>query len=175
MSEPFLGELRLFGFSFNPSGWAKCDGQLLQVSQNTALFSLLGTQYGGNGENTFGLPDLRGRANIHQGTGPGLPNYTIGSRAGNFQTTLIVNNLPAHDHPANLKAAAADADQVIPLATALATAREDTYSATAPTVNMAADSVSVGTTGGGTSFTNMQPYLVLNWCIALQGIFPSEN
>src|SRR6266480_4308295 len=99
MSEPFLGEIRTFGFNFAPRGWAQCNGQLLSISQNTALFSLLGTTYGGNGQTTFALPDLRSRVPIHQGQGPGLSQYSIGQSAGNESVTLNQSQMPAHIHP----------------------------------------------------------------------------
>lgn len=174
MSEPFIGELRLFGFNFPPQGWAECNGQLLPINQNTALFSLLGTTYGGDGETTFALPDLRGRANVHKGSGPGLPNFQIGSNGGEIDSQLTVANLPAHNHPATLQAAAANADQVVPNGQSLAVAREDTYAATAPSVPMAGNSVTTSNVGSNQEFTNLQPYLTLNWCIALTGIFPSQ-
>lgn len=175
MSEPFIGELRCFGFNFPPQGYARCDGQLLPISQNTALFSLLGTQYGGDGETTFALPDLRGRAAVHYGNGPGLPNVTIGQEGGAATTTLSVANLPAHNHDATLNAIDANAGLTDPEDAVLAIAREDTYSnsTTATSVPMRSDSVSVGITGNGTAFNNLSPFLGVNWCIALVGIFPS--
>jgi microcystin-dependent protein len=175
MSEPFLGEIRLFGFNFAPRNWAKCDGQLLPISQNSALFSLLGTTYGGDGRTTFGLPDLRGRVSIHQGQGPGLSDRRIGQRNGAENTVLSVAHLPPHDHAAQLKASALSSNQIDPTGNSLAVGREDTYLDATPDQNMNADSVVIENTGNGQSFTNMQPYLVGNWCIALVGVFPPRN
>ena len=175
MSEPFLGEIRVFGFNFNPRDWAKCDGQLLQISQFNALFALLGTTYGGDGRTTFGLPDLRGRAPFHQGTGPGLTNRRIGERGGEEQTTLAVANLPPHNHTASLNASTANTNLTNPANAALGTAREDTYLAGSTLdTSLQAGSVTTGNTGSGTPVDNLPPYLVLNWCIALQGVFPTR-
>lgn len=174
MSEPFLGELRCFGFSFPPNGWAKCDGATLPISQHTALFSLFGTMYGGNGETVFDLPELRGRVPVHNGAGPGLPNFAQGSSGGAVQTTLALSNIPAHSHSANLRASTANSNQVDAGGNSLAVAREDTYIADAPNANMNAGSVTIENAGGGQSFSNMQPYLTVNWCVALVGIYPSQ-
>lgn len=174
MSEPFLGEVRCYGFLFAPRNWAKCDGQLLPINQNQALFALLGTTYGGDGQTVFALPELRGRAPIHHGQGPGLPNFPQGTRSGAVSTTLNVSNLPSHTHSATLRASDANSDQVMPEGNALAVAREDTYVDEDTSVPMRAGSIQVGSTGNGSSFNNMQPYLALNWCIALTGIFPSQ-
>ena len=176
MSEPFIGELRCFGFNFNPRGWAKCDGQLLPISQNQALFSLLGTIYGGDGRTNFALPELRGRMPIHHGSGPGLSARSQGARSGNESTTLGIANMPNHSHAATLKAAGSNASETAPTGLALSTAREDTYQALDGIldVDMQSGSVVVGSTGGGQSFSNMPPFEVLNWCIALQGLFPSR-
>jgi len=170
MSEPFLGQIQMFGFNFNPRGWAKCDGQLLPISQNNALFSLLGTTYGGDGRTTFGLPDLRGQAALHQGTGPGLSPRTIGQRSGVENSVLTIANLASHNHA--LEAKNAEGDDTNPTGRYLANTDPalDFY-AGAPDVAMHP----VGNTGGGQSFTNMQPYLVINFCIATQGVFPSRD
>ena len=176
MSEPFIGELKCVGFNFPPRGWAQCDGQTLQISQNTALFSLFGTIYGGDGRTTFSLPELRGRSPIHMGTGPGLPNFGIGSSGGNVDTTLAVSNLPSHSHAATLRASGGNASETAPMNRALATAREDTYqSLGAEPVNMESGSVVVGSTGSGEAFSNMSPYQTLNWVVALIGVFPSRS
>ncbi|WP_281561523.1 tail fiber protein [Thalassomonas sp. RHCl1] len=182
MSEPFIGQIQAFGFNFAPRGWAKCDGQLLSISSNSALFSLLGTMYGGDGRTTFGLPDLRGRVIIHHGTGPGLTSRTQGARAGNETTILTEANLPAHNH--NVRATArcvttagdtnVAVDNVWSKDAGVSAA---TYSTSAPDADMENDAILVqqDNIGTGTGHTNMQPYLVLNYCIALVGLFPSRN
>lgn len=165
--EPFIGQIQAFGFNFPPRGWAKCDGQLLPISQNTALFSLLGTQYGGEGITTFGLPDLRGRAPIHQGSGPGLSNRGLGDKIGNETTTLTTVNLPAHDHSIN---SAAEGNTDNPSGNYIAGAGLNSYSTVTNTT-----SKSTAITGEGQATNNMQPSLALNYCIALVGIYPSRN
>jgi microcystin-dependent protein len=165
-----LGEIRIFGFNFAPRSWAKCDGALLPISQNQSLFSLLGTTYGGDGRNDFALPDLRGRTALHQGHGAGLTDRRIGRTSGSETETLTVDQLPSHNH--SLHADVENADQTVAVNTFLATAREDTYGTSASTT-MAAGAI--GSAGGGQSHNNMQPYLVLNWCIALTGLYPSRS
>lgn len=171
MSEPFVGQIQPFGFNFAPRGWAQCNGQLLPISGNDVLFALLGTIYGGDGRTTFGLPDLRGRAAVHAGTGPGLSSYSVGQMGGTEAVTLGTAHLPSHSH--GLRARAANADQISAKGNVLATSREDTYSPGAPDTNMASSAIQ--STGGGQAHTNLQPYLTLNWCIALVGIFPSRS
>lgn len=167
--EPFIGTIMFFGFNFAPRGWAKCQGQLLAISQNTALFSLLGTQYGGDGRTTFALPDLQGRVPIGEGQGPGLPPYSIGQTGGAPAVTLISTQIPAHTHGIN---AAASATSKVPMNNLpAATAGGSSYG---PTVSGAMASNMVQPAGGGQPHENMQPYLVGNWCIALEGIFPSR-
>lgn len=180
MSEPFLGQIQMFGFNFNPRGWAKCDGQLLPISQNSALFSLLGTQYGGDGRTTFGLPGLRGRVPIHQGNGPGLLPKSIGSKGGQETVALNATEIPSHTHSAtgNAKAAAGRGNNTAPAGRTWAgLARENAYSDATADTDMMADNVevTVGNTGGSQSHNNMQPYLTVNFCIALTGIFPSRS
>jgi microcystin-dependent protein len=174
MAEAFLGELRLFGFNFNPRGWAKCDGQILSISQNTALFALLGTTYGGNGQTTFALPDLRGRANLHQGQGQGLTPRTMGEVSGTENVTLVSTQMPAHNHPASVVAASTATSKNPNNALPAFTAAGTSYG-TAADLTMASNMVNVGVAGGSQPHPNMQPYLVLNWCICLEGIFPSRN
>ena len=182
MSEPFIGEIQMFGFNFAPRGWATCDGQLLPIAQNSALFSLLGTTYGGDGRTTFGLPDLRGRVAIHMGQGPGLSNRTIGSRSGSESETLGVNQIPSHSHVAS-----SVANAVTPAGNSNDAAgnfwaddagvSSGTYH-TGPanaTMDAAAITTSVQSTGGGQAHNNMQPYLTVNFCIALTGLFPSRS
>jgi microcystin-dependent protein len=174
MAEAFIGELRLMGFNFAPRGWARCDGQLLSIAQNTALFSLLGTTYGGNGQTTFALPDLRSRVPIHQGQGPGLSNYAMGQAAGVEQVSLTTNEMPAHVHQASVAAASAattkNPNNALPAFTAAGTSY-----GTAADLTMAANMVNVGVSGGSQPHSNIQPYLTLNWCICMEGIFPSRN
>jgi microcystin-dependent protein len=178
MSAPFLGEIRAFGFNFAPKSWAMCNGQLLSIQQNAALFSLLGTFYGGNGVTTFALPDLRGRGAVNQGQGPGLSNYVIGEQTGTETVTLISTQMPQHNH---LWAANnAVGDQPSPLNSFLAGAKVldgtqvPTYAAPGgATVPLATNMLA--TTGNNLPHQNMQPYLVVNYCIALSGIFPSRN
>ena len=163
MSEPFLGELRLFGFGFAPRRWALCNGAPLAIAQNQALFSLLGTTYGGNGQTTFALPDLRGRTPIHVGEG-----VVQGQVLGKEFHTVTVNELPEHVHV--MHASAAPADQALPATLA---AGANLYRDGSPTV--ALHPQTVGSRGGGQPHENRQPFLVLNWCIALAGVFPSQN
>ena len=167
MSEPFVGEIRIFGFNFAPRGFAFCNGQLLPVSQNDALFSLLGTTYGGDGRTTFGLPDLRGRVALHFGQGSRLSERRIGARGGSEAHTQA----PAHTH--QLRAVSANADQTSPSGNVPATAREDTYSGASPTnTNMSTGAIQ---STGPSSVDHMPPYLALNCCIALTGLFPSRS
>lgn len=169
--EPFIGQIQIFGFNFAPRGWALCDGQLLPISQNTALFSLLGTTYGGDGRTTFALPDLRGRVPVHVGNGPGLDTISWGEKGGQIQSQLTVANLPSHSHALN--GTNGTADQAQPGGNALAQSSEDQYAAAAPGDAMRAGSV--GNTGGNQAFNIRNPYLGIYYSIALQGIFPSRN
>ncbi|HEY7811057.1 MAG TPA: tail fiber protein [Allosphingosinicella sp.] len=179
MSEPFLGEIRLFAINFPPRGWAFCNGQQMQINQNQALFSLLGTAYGGNGQTTFFLPNLRGRVPIHTSQ-----NHTIGEAAGSSSVTITQQQLPQHVHFMSGKAAqAAVVGGAVPANTkSLAQAIASTGTPATP-VNIystagpqtALNAASVTNTGGSQAHNNMMPYLVLNFCIALQGIFPSRN
>jgi microcystin-dependent protein len=170
MTEPFLGELRLLPYNFAPQGWATCDGQIMSIAQNTALFSLLGTTYGGNGQTTFALPDLRGRVPIHAGQGPGLTNYTLGEVAGTENVTLTPGQLPPHGHTVSASGSATTKNPTNALPAV--TGAGSSYGTT-PDVQMNPGMVAGG--GSGQPHTNIQPYLVLQWCIALQGIFPSRN
>ena len=173
MSDPFIGEIKVFGGNFAPRGWALCDGQLLPISQFTAVFSLLGTMYGGDGRTTFGLPDLRGRVPVHQGQGPGLGNYVQGQRGGSTTTTLTAAQLPSHGHAA--RAATAPGSTHPPAGgTALArSAGGNAWSSGAPDTQLAADALTP--TGGGQAHNNLQPYLALYFIIALEGLFPSRS
>jgi microcystin-dependent protein len=167
MTEPFIGQLMVVGFNFAPRGWAMCNGQLLSLAQNTALFSLLGTTYGGDGRTTFGLPDLRGRAPLHLGQGPGLTLRSQGEIAGVESLNLTTNQLPAHSHPIPANAALGSTDKP---AGAVAS-QGGSYSPASDGTRLADPAV----TGSNSAVSVMQPYLVLNWVIALEGIFPSRN
>lgn len=171
MSEPFISEIRMFGFDFPPRGWAFCDGQILSIAQNTALFSLLGTTYGGNGQSTFALPDLRGRTPLHFGQGSGLQPRNLGELGGTETQTLLPAQLPAHNHALTAAAAANTGEPgAARPATGEVRAFRESVSATVP---MAADAVAPS--GGTQPHPNMQPSLVVNFSIALEGIFPSRN
>ncbi|HTV33294.1 MAG TPA: tail fiber protein [Methylocella sp.] len=177
MAEPFLGEIRAFGFNFAPIGWALCNGQLLPISQNAALFSLLGTFYGGDGRTTFGLPNLQGRVLIHQGHGLGLPNYVIGEIGGNTNVTLTTQQLPSHNHRVTAVAAPGSASDpsgafIAEHGSGKEAATLFAHSATSP-VQMAP--TMIGDTGGSQPVSIQNPYVVINYCIALQGIYPSRN
>lgn len=177
-SEPFIGQIQYFGFNFAPRGWALCQGQLLPISSNSALFSLLGTIYGGDGRTSFALPDMRGRVAMGMGRGPGLSERKIGSRGGAETTTLTVNNLPNHSHSATLHANSGEGDASAPASNTVLAAgdsRNKVYSTSAPDVQMAASSITLTNTGGSQAFNNMQPYLTVNCSIALVGLFPSRS
>jgi microcystin-dependent protein len=182
-TEPFIGEVKLLGFYFAPLGYMTCQGQLLPISQNTALFSLLGTTYGGDGQTTFGLPDLQGRVPIGQGQGPGLPYYTIGEEAGTPSVTLTTANMPPHVHPAvginvQIPVSTGGADQSTPDRAYLADLGTDKYSSISTAgAHSGAPVVSgtTGITGSGVPVGIMNPYLVLNYSVAIEGIFPSRN
>jgi microcystin-dependent protein len=174
MASPFLGEIRMVPFNFPPKGWALCNGQLLSISQNTALFSLLGTTYGGNGTTTFALPDFRSRVPIHAGQGPGLSNYTLGEQTGAESVTLTVGQLPAHNHTVN--GVAGGGNQASPAGGSPAIESTGTsldYSNGVPNSPMNAAMVSA--TGSNQPHPNIQPVLCVNFVIALVGIFPSRN
>lgn len=173
MSEPFLGEIRLFPYNFAPVGWAYCNGQLLSIAQNTALFSLLGTNYGGDGETTFGLPDLRGRAALQQGQGPGLGSYSLGETGGSETVTLAITQIPAHTH--TLNASTGPGSQQSPANAYLATDATASVANYSTTENTQMAAGAIGSSGGSQPHTNMPPFLTLAYCIALQGIFPPPN
>lgn len=172
MSEPFVGEIRMFAGNFAPRGWAFCDGQLLAVSQNDALFSLLGTIYGGDGRTTFGLPEMRGRVPIHAGHGPGLSNRRLGSKAGEEKVTLTVNQLPSHTHA--MKATDDLGGSPNPSGNVLAkSTTADLYIGDTPSAPLAFSAVT--SIGGSRSHTNLMPTLCIHFIIALFGIYPSRN
>jgi microcystin-dependent protein len=166
MSEPFLSEIRIFSFGYAPRSWAMCNGQQLPINQNQALFSLLGTTYGGNGQTTFALPNLQGKTPIHVGQG-----FTLGQTGGEQAHTLTVSEMPTHLHV--LQATGNNADTNVPSNTALLGTVANTY--TTPNNLQALGASEIGNVGGSQPHVNMQPYLTLNFCIALQGIFPSPN
>jgi microcystin-dependent protein len=170
VSEPFLSEIRIMSFDYAPKGWATCDGQLLPINQNQALFSLLGTTYGGNGQTNFALPDLRARLPIHVGSG-----HTLGERAGEIAHTLSINELPTHSHALNASTQAANSPSpTAPQGNVFGvTGGNQIYG---PPNNLAPlDPGTVTSVGGSQAHENRMPYTVLNFCIALQGIFPSQN
>jgi microcystin-dependent protein len=172
MADPFVGEIRIFPFTFAPMGWAWCDGQLLPISQNTPLFALLGTTYGGNGKSNFALPDLQGRAPVQPGAGPGLSPRDLGETGGSATVTLLESEIPAHSH--QLRAATQDpADVNIPSPTAaFAGSTGGTLYQSVSDTQLAPEAL--GPTGGDQPHDNMQPYLTFNFNIALQGVFPQR-
>jgi microcystin-dependent protein len=172
MSEPFVGEIRMFAGNFAPRGWAFCDGQLLAVSQNDALFSLLGTIYGGDGRTTFGLPDLRGRIPLHQGHGPGLSERRLGSKGGAEKETLTTNQLASHSHDWN--ANTADGTAEAPAGKVLAKPVGMRYWEPA-SQDVSLASSTIANTGGSQSHTNLMPTLCIHFIIALVGIYPSRH
>lgn len=176
MSEPFIGEIKLVGFNFPPRSWATCDGQLLAISQNQALFSLLGTIYGGDGRTTFALPDMRGRSPMHAGTGPGLTPRSMGEGGGAETTTLAEANLPAHTHGGRVVCSRNEGDREDPDGAfpAVTEAPNQPYHGDGG-VTMADGSVEVDPTGSGSPFNTLHPYRVVNFVIALVGIYPSRN
>lgn len=169
MSDPFLAEIRMFAGNFAPRGWALCNGQIMAISQNQALFSLLGTTYGGNGQTTFALPDLRGRVAVHEGQGPGLSPVNLGEVGGAEATTLTANQMPSHSHLAGGTQAAQTSSRPsgnVPSAGGAYSSPPDGSTMNAGFIH---------NTGGGQPFSNRAPYLGLNFIIALEGIFPSRN
>jgi microcystin-dependent protein len=171
--DPFVGEIRVVGFNFAPTGWAQCNGQLLPISQNTALFSLLGTYYGGDGKSTFALPNLVGNVPVHQGQGQGLSEYFLGEETGTPTVTLLQTEIPVHTHgllarsdPAELQAPAPDRSMA-------ASTAGFAYNTSAPNVNLAFQAASI--TGGSQPHNNYMPSLVLNYVIAMQGVFPPRQ
>lgn len=172
MSSPFVAEIRIFAGNFAPTGWAQCNGQLLPLSQNTALFSLLGTMYGGDGKSTFALPNLEGSFPTHQGQGSGLSERFQGEQGGTEFVTLITSEMPAHRH--NAMGVGGQANQQLPTANSWATTAQRPYIAAAG-VNGQMGPLSLALAGGSLPHINLMPYLVLNFCIALQGVFPPRS
>jgi microcystin-dependent protein len=171
MAEPFVGEIKMFAGTFAPRNWALCDGQLLSIPQNDALFSLFGTIYGGDGRTTFGLPDLRGRLPIHMGSGPGLSPRQIGQKFGQETVTLTGAQVPPHTHQLRGTGDAGEASN--PSGLALAQATDDAYSTAAPDANMASAAISASV--GAQGHSNIQPFLCINFIVALYGVYPSRT
>ena len=168
--DPFVAEIRIFPFNFPPKGWAFCDGQILPLSQNTALFSLLGTTYGGNGKSNFALPDMQGNAPMHPGQGPGLSLHDLGETGGSETVALLESEIPSHSH--SLMGNATTATKSLPTGNSFARGASMTpylAPAGAPLVSMSGSAISPA--GGDQPHNNMQPYLTLNFCIALQGVY----
>lgn len=183
-TEPFIGEIKIFGFNFAPKGYMLCAGQILSIAQYTALFSLIGTTYGGNGQTTFAIPDLQGRMPIGQGQGPGLPDYSIGEVGGKTSITLISSNLPAHIHTlanAHVKilASTETADESSPINNFPAIANSPVYTGNGASANTFTGGTqmtgSTDPTGSNIPFNSMNPYLTINYSMAILGIFPSRN
>jgi len=168
MAEPFLSEIRIMSFGFPPKGWALCNGQLLPINQNQALFALLGTTYGGDGRVNFGLPNLQSRVPIHMGSG-----HTLGELGGEQGHTLSISELPTHTHLVNASPSAAATNTPAPTQVLAQSVGDEAWGPASSLVGMAPNTL--GNTGGSQAHLNMQPFLVLNFCIALQGIFPSQT
>lgn len=188
MSTSYLGQIVMFGGNFAIRGWAFCDGQLIAISQNQALFSILGTTYGGDGRTTFGLPDLRGRMAMHPGNGPGLPSYRLGQKGGHNTTTLNATQLPAHNHPATATATATlhaeigTADKPNPTGAMLGGSKIYRTDTTGNNAALAQEAITASvdvnvenSTGGGRPVDVTNPYCAVNYIISLQGIFPSRS
>ncbi len=174
-SEPFIAEIRIFAGNFAPRGWAFCNGQLLPIAQNTALFSLIGTTYGGDGRTTTALPNLQGRFTMHNGRGPGLTSRRLGERGGTETNTLTPAQMPSHTHTAVVHAANVLGNAQTPENNVWARkARTRSYSTTPPNVDMDSAAITIASTGGGQAVNNLPPYLVMNHIIAVVGLFPSR-
>lgn len=177
MADPFVAEIRVFPFNFAPKGWAWCDGQLLPISQNTALFSLLGTTYGGDGKSTFALPNLQGRAPMHPGQGPGLSLHDLGEEGGQAQVSLLPSEMPHHTHTLQATDLAGDLRAPVAGSTPRVLAAPGNGLLYAPSTGtrVAMNPAELGTAGAGAPHNNLQPYLTFYFCIALQGVFPPRH
>lgn len=183
--EGTIGEIRMFAGNFAPKDWAFCAGQLMSINNNQALFSIIGTIYGGDGINIFGLPDLRGRVPLGPGQGPGISNYTLGQMSGSETNTLNINQLPAHNHNGALKVSSGNATQSAATnGASIATpgtgsgrsfVATDGFNTASPDITLNAQSVTTQNTGGNIPVNNLQPYLVMNYIICMQGLYPSRN
>jgi microcystin-dependent protein len=170
--EPYIGQIEAFGFNFAPQGWAFCDGSLLPISENDALFALIGTTYGGDGQTTFALPDLRGRIIVHVGQGPGQSPIQQGEMGGQEMVYLSTTNLPAHNHPVSVAVNTATGEES---ASTNYLASHDNAFSEAPAMGAVLNGFTSGPAGGGQPFPNRNPYLGMNYCIALYGIFPTQS
>jgi microcystin-dependent protein len=175
MADPFLAEIRIFPFNFAPKGWAFCDGQILPLSQNTALFSLLGTTYGGDGKSNFALPNMQGNAPMHPGQGPGLSLHDLGETGGSETVTLLQSEIPSHNHTMMAQNQPAQLDAPAPDRTISRSSGGFAYKAAPYTTVVPFNPSMLGPTGGDLPHNNMMPYLTLNFCIALQGVFPPRT
>jgi microcystin-dependent protein len=174
MADPFVAEIRIFGFNFAPKGWAFCDGQLMPISQNTALFSLLGTTYGGDGKSTFALPNLQGNAPMHWGQGPGLSLHDLGETGGSETVSLLESEIPAHAHAVRAAIDPAELNAPSPARSLARSTSGFAYqSSAAGLVEMAP--AALAPAGGDQPHNNLMPYLTLNFCIALQGVYPPRG
>jgi len=171
--DPFVAEIRIFPFNFAPKGWAFCDGQLLPLSQNTALFSLLGTTYGGDGKSNFALPDMQGNAPMHPGQGPGLSLHDLGETGGSDTVSLLQSEIPSHAHTARASSDPSTVQDPSPVRSWARSQPGFAYIAGNPNVSMAGEALAPA--GGDQPHNNLQPYLTLNFCIALQGVFPPRT
>jgi microcystin-dependent protein len=171
MGQPYIGEIRMVGFNFAPAGWAFCNGQLMAIAENDVLFNLIGTTYGGDGQQTFGLPNLQSRIPIHQGTGPGLSTYIIGGISGTENVTLVPNQIPQHNHSAIAKTEAGN--QASPNNAIWAGSSQSIYGTGSGNVAMRVSAIS--SSGGNQPHDNMMPFLVINFIISLYGVYPSQN
>jgi microcystin-dependent protein len=174
MADPFVAEIRIFPFNFAPRGWAWCDGQLMPLSQNTALFSLLGTTYGGDGKSNFALPDLEGRAPMHPGQGPGLSLHDLGETGGSETVTLLESEIPAHSHGALAQTNPANLAAPSPARSLARSAPDAAYKAPPQSLTPLAPEA-LAPAGGDQPHNNLQPYLTFFFCIALQGVFPPRG
>ena len=173
MSDPYVGEIRMFGGNFPPMGWAFCDGSILSIAENDVLFSLIGTTYGGDGQTTFALPDLRGRMPIHQSQGPGTSNRIIGQPGGSESVTLLVSQLPAHNHTALANAGSGNADT--PTGTYWSGSATTPQYVPGDQANTNMNTAAIGSNGQSQPHDNMQPFLAVSFIIALNGIYPSQR
>jgi microcystin-dependent protein len=175
MADPFVAEIRIFPFNFAPRGWSWCDGQLLPLSQNTALFSLLGTTYGGNGKSNFALPDLQGRAPMHPDQGPGLSLHDLGETGGSETVTLLESEIPSHAHAMNGQGSNSNLNDPANAVLARAFGGGNMYKTPAGAPTVALSNQSIAPAGGDQPHNNLMPYLTFYFCIALQGVFPPRG
>jgi microcystin-dependent protein len=179
MSDPYVGEIRVFGFNFPPTGWATCNGQLLSISQNTALFSILGTNYGGNGTSNFGLPNFQGQGAVSQGQARTGTTYQVGETSGAPTVTLLQTEMPSHTHTMNAETGRGVDPETAPIAGgSITTSKPGNAYVPDSSNNVATNSMNpqeLGVTGGSQPHNNLMPYLTLNFCIAMQGVFPPRN